>query len=104
MEDFNGQVAIVTGAASGIGLAIAKMLLSKGARVVLLDLNGEALQEEFGGYGESALSISIDVTDQVLVEKTVGDVAARYVKIDILVNCAGITGLTNKQSHEVDSD
>ncbi len=104
MEDFNGQVAIVTGAASGIGLAIAKMLLSKGARVVLLDLNGEALEEEFGRYGESALSISIDVTDQVLVEKTVGDVAARYVKIDILVNCAGITGLTNKQSHEVDSD
>jgi 3-oxoacyl-[acyl-carrier protein] reductase len=104
MEDFNGQVAIVTGAASGIGLAIAKMLLSRGARVVLLDLNSKGLQEEFGRYGDSALSISIDVTDQALVEKTVGDVAARYVKIDILVNCAGITGLTNMQSHEVDSD
>lgn len=104
MEDFNGQVAIVTGAASGIGLAIAKMLLSRGARVVLLDLNSKGLQEEFGSYGDSALSISIDVTDQALVEKTVGDIAARYVGIDILVNCAGITGLTNKQSHEVDSD
>ena len=104
MEDFNGQVAIVTGAASGIGLAIAKMLLSRGARVVLLDLNSKRLQEEFGRYGDSALPISIDVTDQALVEKTVGDVAARYVKIDILVNCAGITGLTNMQSHEVDSD
>lgn len=104
MEDFNGQVAIVTGAASGIGLAIAKMLLSRGARVVLLDLNSKGLQEEFGRYGDSALPISIDVTDQALVEKTVGDIAARYVKIDILVNCAGITGLTNMQSHEVDSD
>jgi 3-oxoacyl-[acyl-carrier protein] reductase len=104
MEDFNGQVAIVTGAASGIGLAIAKMLLSRGARVVLLDLNSKGMQEEFGRYGDSALSISIDVTDQALVEKTVGDIAARYVKIDILVNCAGITGLTNMQSHEVDSD
>jgi 2-dehydro-3-deoxy-L-rhamnonate dehydrogenase (NAD+) len=104
MEDFNGQVAIVTGAASGIGLAIAKMLLSRGAQVVLLDLNSKGLQEEFGRYGDSALSISIDVTDQALVEKTVVDVAARYVKIDILVNCAGITGLTNMQSHEVDSN
>jgi len=104
MEDFNGQVAIVTGAASGIGLAIAKMLLSRGARVVLLDLNSKRLQEEFGRYGDSALPISIDVTNQGLVEKTVGDIAARYVKIDILVNCAGITGLTNMQSHEVDSD
>ena len=104
MEDFNGQVAIVTGAASGIGLAIAKMLLSRGARVVLLDMNSKGLQEEFGRYGDSALSISIDVTNQAMVEKTVGDIAARYVKIDILVNCAGITGLTNMQSHEVDSD
>jgi 3-oxoacyl-[acyl-carrier protein] reductase len=104
MEDFNGQVAIVTGAASGIGLAIAKMLLSRGARVVLLDLNSKGLHDEFGSYGDNALSISIDVTDQALVEKTVGDIAARYVRIDILVNCAGITGLTNKHSHEVDSD
>jgi NAD(P)-dependent dehydrogenase (short-subunit alcohol dehydrogenase family) len=104
MEDFNGQVAIVTGAASGIGLAIAKMLLSRGARVVLLDLNSKGLEEAYSPYGDSALPISIDVTDQALVEKTVGDIAARYVKIDILVNCAGITGLTNMQSHEVDSD
>src|SRR5450631_537556 len=104
MEDFNGQVAIVTGAASGIGLAIAKMLLSRGARVALFDLNRQGLQEEFGRYGDSALPIFIDVTDQALVEKIVGDIAARYAKIDILVNCAGITGLTNMQSHEVDSD
>jgi 3-oxoacyl-[acyl-carrier protein] reductase len=105
MEDFNGQVAIVTGAASGIGLAIAHKLLTKGAQVVLLDLNIKGLQDEFGKYGEEkALPISIDVTDQGLVEKTVRDIAARYVKIDILVNCAGITGHTNMQSHEVDSE
>jgi len=104
MEDFNGQVAIVTGAASGIGLAIAKMLLSRGARVAVLDLNGKRLEEEFGRYGDNAMVVAIDVTDQALVEKRVGEIATRHVKIDILVNCAGITGLTNMESHEVDSD
>lgn len=104
MEDFNGQVAIVTGAASGIGLAIAHKLLAKGAQVVLFDLNSAGLHAEFDKYGERALPVSIDVTNQGLVEKTVNDIAARYAKVDILVNCAGITGVTNIQSHEVDSD
>jgi 3-oxoacyl-[acyl-carrier protein] reductase len=103
MEDFSGQVAIVTGAASGIGLAIAHKLLSKGAWVILFDLNSKGLQEEFDSYGERAVPISIDVSDQALVERTVKDIASRFVKIDILINCAGITGLTNIFSHEVDS-
>jgi len=103
MEDFNGQVAIVTGAASGIGLAIGHKLLAKGARVILFDLNSEGLHEEFDKYGERAVPVSIDVSDQALVERTVKEMAGRYVKIDILVNCAGITGLTNIFSHEVDS-
>jgi 3-oxoacyl-[acyl-carrier protein] reductase len=103
MEDFNGQVAIVTGAASGIGLAIAHKLLAKGAQVVLFDLNSKGMHEEFDKYGENALLISIDVTDEGLVETTVRDIATRFIKIDILVNCAGVTGLTNMHSHEVDS-
>ncbi|MBN9381171.1 MAG: SDR family oxidoreductase [Chitinophagaceae bacterium] len=103
MEDFNGQVAIVTGAASGIGLAIAHKLLAKGVRAALLDLNGKGLHEEFDRYGEQVLVLPIDVTDLQLVERTVKDVANRWEKIDILVNCAGITGVTNVLSHEVDS-
>lgn len=103
MEDFKGQVAIITGAASGIGMAIAHKLLTKGARVILLDLNSDGLHEAFDKYGEKAQLIPIDVSDQALVDRTVADVAARCVKIDILINCAGITGLTNLQSHEVDS-
>jgi 2-dehydro-3-deoxy-L-rhamnonate dehydrogenase (NAD+) len=103
MEDFNGQVAIVTGAASGIGLAIAHKLLAGGARVILFDLNSSRLHEEFDSYGERAVPVSIDVSDQALVERTVKDMAGRFVKIDILVNCAGITGQTNIFSHEVDS-
>ena len=103
MEDFNGQVAIVTGAASGIGLAIAHKLLAGGARVILFDLNSSGLHKEFDSYGDRAIPVSIDVSDQELVERTVKDMAGRFVKIDILVNCAGITGLTNIFSHEVDS-
>ncbi|HWK07969.1 MAG TPA: SDR family NAD(P)-dependent oxidoreductase [Puia sp.] len=103
MDDFNKQVAIVTGAASGIGLAIAHKLLSMGALVVVVDLNSEGLQKEFGKYGESARVVAIDVSNQALVEKSIQDVVARLVKIDILVNCVGITGVTNINSHEVDS-
>ncbi len=103
MEDFNGQVAIVTGAASGIGLAIAHKLLAKGARVILFDLNSAGLHAEFDSYGERAVPVAIDVSDRALVEQTVKDMAGRFVKIDILVNCAGITGQTNIVSHEVDS-
>ena len=103
MDDFNKQVAIITGAASGIGSAIAQKLLAEGAQVVLFDLNGKGLQELFKGYGDRALLVSIDVSDQALVEKTMEEIAARFVKIDILINCAGITGATNIHSHEVDS-
>jgi len=103
MEDFNEQVAIITGAASGIGMAIAHKLLTKGAKVILMDLNSGGMHEAFDKYGEKAQLLAIDVSDQALVERTVTEVATRFFKIDILINCAGITGLTNLQSHEVDS-
>lgn len=103
MEDFKEQVAIVTGAASGIGLAIARKLLAEGAQVILFDLNGKGLEEAFGRYGKKARLVPIDVADQMMVEKTIADIATQYVKIDILINCAGVTGITNIHSHEVDS-
>lgn len=102
--EFNKQVAIVTGAASGIGMAIAHRLLAGGARVILFDLNMQRMQEEFGSYKERVQAISIDVTDQALVEKTVKEVIEEFVRVDILVNCAGITGITNIHSHEVNSE
>ncbi|HEY4208367.1 MAG TPA: SDR family NAD(P)-dependent oxidoreductase, partial [Puia sp.] len=74
MDDFNKQVAIVTGAASGIGLAIAHKLLAKGALVVVFDLNSKGLDEEFERYGERARLVAIDVSDQALVEKAIQDV------------------------------
>jgi NAD(P)-dependent dehydrogenase (short-subunit alcohol dehydrogenase family) len=104
MGDFEGQVAMITGAASGLGLVIAKKLLNEGAKVALLDFNETALQHEFGQYGSVAECITIDVTDQQRVDKATAQVLQRFGKIDILVNCAGITGITNVKSHEVPTE
>ena len=104
MNDFTDQVAIVTGAASGIGLAIAHKLLATGARVIVFDLNDQALHEAFDEYHPQAEIIALNVTDQQLVEEAVTRVIGMYEKIDILVNCVGITGVTNIKSHEVSSE
>lgn len=101
---FNAQVAIITGAASGLGLVIAHKLLNEGAYVGLFDVNIEALREEFIGNPDKEEFVSVDVTDRAMVEKGVEQVVARFGKIDILINCAGITGATNIKSHEVDPE
>lgn len=97
MSTFKDQVAIVTGAASGLGLAIATKLRAEGAKVALLDLN----QSE---PGPDAISFAIDLTKQDQVTNVVNQIAERFGRIDILVNSAGVTGATNIKSHEVDVD
>jgi 2-dehydro-3-deoxy-L-rhamnonate dehydrogenase (NAD+) len=104
MQSFEGQVAVVTGAASGLGLAIARKLISEGASVGLLDFNGQALQTLFGPHTQSCQLVTLDVTREDLVDAAIVSVAQQFGKIDILINCAGITGITNVQSHEVDSE
>ncbi|MGV3600480.1 MAG: SDR family NAD(P)-dependent oxidoreductase [Dyadobacter fermentans] len=103
MNTFENQVAVITGAASGLGLVIAHKLLRDGANVVLLDLNAEALKAEFAGHAERQELIGVDVTDEKLVAEAVAQAEKRFGKIDILINCAGITGATNLRSHEVDT-
>ena len=103
MSEFDGQVAVVTGAASGLGLAIAKKLASEGAIVALLDLNAEALSEASAVIGPSAASFPVDLTNETQVNNVVAQIAERFGRVDVLVNSAGVTGKTNIKSHEVET-
>ena len=100
--EFKDQVAVVTGAASGLGLAIAKKLCAEGAHVAMLDLNKEALQAAAAQVGGTAFAV--DLTNEDQVNNVVAQIAERFGRIDILVNSAGVTGATNIKSHEVDTN
>jgi len=84
-----GKVAIVTGAASGIGDAIARLYLAEGARCVVADLPGSKLVELFGGSA-SAHCVELDTTDDAAPERLVSAAVDAFGGLDILVNNAGI--------------
>ena len=89
----DGQTAIVTGAARGIGLGIAKRLAREGCRVVSWDRDAEPLAASKAEF-EPALAQVVDVTDLKAVERTFEIAAKTFGKIDILVNNAGVNGPT----------
>jgi NAD(P)-dependent dehydrogenase (short-subunit alcohol dehydrogenase family) len=82
-DDFDGLAALVTGGASGIGLATAKLLASRGARVACLDL-------KLGDLPEPLIGIEADVTDDAAVRAAVDAVVTRFGRLDVVVNNAGI--------------
>ncbi len=85
------KTAIVTGAASGIGLAIAKMFLQEGASVVFSDVNGdETLVSEFG---PKAAFFKCDVSKSAEVDNLIKEAVSKFGSLDIMVNNAGIGGL-----------
>ncbi|MBW8901455.1 MAG: 3-hydroxybutyrate dehydrogenase [Massilia sp.] len=87
------KVAVVTGAASGIGKEIAKTYFDHGAKVAIADLNLEAAQavaREFDPSGERVLAVAMDVTNEEQVDAGVNQVADRFGGIDVLVSNAGI--------------
>jgi meso-butanediol dehydrogenase/(S,S)-butanediol dehydrogenase/diacetyl reductase len=81
---------VVTGAARGIGLGIARELLRAGARVVLADVSGDAVREAAGGLGEGAYDEVVDVTDAGSVEALRDAAVRRLGRISVLVNNAGV--------------
>ena len=99
---FNGKVAVITGGASGIGLATARKLLSEGAKVVLVDWN-EDVSEIAKTLNNDALGIRCDVSSDTDVQKCVNEVIEKFGHIDLLVANAGIGGGPNK-AHEVSVD
>jgi len=85
----SGKVAVVTGAASGIGRAIALAMGREGARVAVLDLNAGGAAAVAGEIGAAGHAYPVDVADPARVDAAVADVAARWGTVHILVNCAG---------------
>ena len=88
-----GKIALVTGAAGGIGRAIAERLASEGADVGVVDLHKEAVQEVVAmveGKGRRALGMTVDVSKKSQVETMVRDVIGEFGQIDIFFNNAGI--------------
>jgi D-sorbitol dehydrogenase (acceptor) len=88
-----GQSALVTGAARGIGRAIAERYVREGARVMIGDLNAEAAAATAQAIGEGARSLHLDVTRQDSIDAAIAGTVAAFGRLDILVNNAGIFDL-----------
>ncbi len=101
---FEQQVGIITGAASGLGRAIALKLSALKLKLALFDIDIEALQNTQSEVVSECEIYQVDITSEEQVKEAVNLVAERFGRIDILVNSAGITGKTSIKSHEVDSD
>ena len=94
MNRFEGQVALVTGAARGIGLAIARRLLTEGATVFLADIDGEdverAAKASTAGGPARRIPAELDIADEAACRRLVGEIAEGHGRLDVLVNNAAI--------------
>lgn len=89
------KVAIITGAASGMGAATARLFAAEGAKVVVADLletEGRATVDDIGAAGGEACLMKLDVTDEAAWAGIVDQTSARYGSVDVLINNAGVAG------------
>jgi NAD(P)-dependent dehydrogenase (short-subunit alcohol dehydrogenase family) len=94
MHVLNGKAAVVTGAASGIGNAIATAFVAAGARVLLCDVNAEGLGAAAGRLGDRAVGRVMDVSDETQVEGAMRAAREAFGSLDIVVNCAGFGAIS----------
>ncbi|MCW9129682.1 2,3-dihydro-2,3-dihydroxybenzoate dehydrogenase [Bacillus paramycoides] len=93
LGEFDGKTVLVTGAAQGIGMAVAKMFLERGATVIAVDQNAEGLNKYLNHYASNETRIKtlyLDVSDSAAVEEVVNRIENDIAPIDILVNVAGV--------------
>jgi 3-oxoacyl-[acyl-carrier protein] reductase len=104
---YDGQVVVVTGAASGIGRSAAELIASRGAKVICVDLNQLGVDEtvasilKLGGNAESAV---LDISNQKGITDFISQTVSKDKRIDALINCAGYPGPTGKFVEEINWD
>ncbi len=105
-RSIEGKVAYITGAASGMGEATAKLFAEQGARVALVDLNAEGLQrvvEEIEAAGLQARGWVLDLSDAEEIKRTINEAAAHFGGLDLLINNAGISIFTPIDGEEFEA-
>ena len=107
MKIFEGKVALVTGAASGLGLATAKAFAAAGAAVALADWNGKAVQsaaQQLAEAGYTTLAIACDVSDDKQVEEMVSKTVSTFGRLDAAYNNAGVQNELAKAGDQTRED
>ncbi|MCP2072376.1 UNVERIFIED_ORG: D-sorbitol dehydrogenase (acceptor) [Pseudomonas lini] len=105
MKRLEGQSALITGSARGIGRTFAQAYINEGATVAIADIDLERAQATAAELGDSAYAVKMDVTDQASIDQAIDAVVARVGKLDILINNAALFDLApiveiTRQSYE----
>ncbi len=103
MGKLDGKVAIVTGAASGIGKRTAEVFVEEGARIIVADLNGEGVEAVVAQLGrDSSDGVQLDIRDEDAVNRMVGQAFERFGRLDIAFNNAGTGGFCPINQYSLD--